>query len=66
MIESIMKEEKPNQKVFIKIHNEKIEKYIPNKIKINGNIEEFIIKCIKEHNEREILKRMQWYLFEEE
>ena len=57
MIESIMKEEKPNQKEFIKIHNEKIEKYIPNKIKINGNIEEFIIKCIKEHNEREILKR---------
>ena len=57
MIESIMKEEKPNQKEFIKIHNEKIEKYIPNKIKINGNIEEFIIKCIKEHNEREILKK---------
>ena len=57
MIESIMKEEKPNQKEFIKIHNEKIEKYIPNKIKINGNIEEFIIKCIKEHNERKILKR---------
>ena len=64
MIESIMKEEKPNQKEFIKIHNEKIEKYIPNKIKINGNIEEFIIKCIKEHNEREILKRNK--LLEEE
>ena len=58
-IESIMKEEKPNQKEFIKIHNEKIVNYIPNKIKVNGKIEEFIIKCIKEHNEREILKKMQ-------
>ena len=56
-IENIMKEEKPNQKEFIKIHNEKIVKYIPNRIKMNGKIEEFIIKCIKEHNEREILKR---------
>ena len=56
-IESIMKEEKANQKEFIKIYNEKIVKYIPNRIKINGKIEEFIIKCIKEHNEREILNR---------
>lgn len=35
-IENIMKEEKPNQKEIIKIHSEKISKYIPNKIKING------------------------------
>jgi len=42
----------------------KIVKYIPNRIKMNGKIEEFIIKCIKEHNERKWLKRNK--LFEAE
>ena len=48
-IEEIMQEEKPNQKEFIKIHNEKIEKYIPNKVKESGKVEDFIIKCVKEY-----------------
>ena len=48
-IEEIMQQEKPNQKEFIKIHNEKIEKYIPNKVKESGKVEDFIIKCVKEY-----------------
>ena len=55
-IEEILQEKKPNQKEFIKIDKDKIEKYIPSKVKKNGKIEEFIIKCIKEHFERKIIK----------
>lgn len=56
-IEEIMQQEKPNQKEFIKIHNEKIEKYIPTKIKESGKIEDFIIQCVEEHNKREKLRQ---------
>lgn len=56
-IEEIMGQEKPNQKEFIKIHNEKIEKYIPAKIKESGKVEEFIIQCVEEHNKREKLRQ---------
>ena len=35
-IEEILGQEKPNQKEFIKIHNERIDKYIPQKIKESG------------------------------
>ena len=52
-IEEILDREKPNQKEFIKIHNEKIDKYLPTKVKETGNIEEFIIECVQEHNKRE-------------
>jgi ParB family chromosome partitioning protein len=48
-IEEIMQEEKANQKQCIKIHNDKIEKYIPKKFKENGQTEEFIIKCVKQY-----------------
>lgn len=56
-IEEIMGQEKPNQKEFIKIHNEKIEKYIPTKIKESGKVEDFIIQCVEEHNKREKLRQ---------
>ena len=56
-IEEIMGQEKPNQKEFIKIHNEKIEKYIPIKIKESGKVEDFIIQCVEEHNKREKLRQ---------
>lgn len=56
-IEEIMGQEKPNQKEFIKIHNEKIEKYIPAKIKESGKVEDFIIQCVEEHNKREKLRQ---------
>ena len=54
-IEEIMQQEKPNQK-YIKINNEKIEKYIPRKIKEADEVEDFIIQCLVEHDKRERLK----------
>ena len=56
-LKEIMQQEKPNQKEFIKIHNEKIEKYIPTKIKESGKVEDFIIQCVEEHNKREKLRQ---------
>ena len=56
-IEEIMQQEKPNQKEFIKIHNERIEKYIPAKVKESGKVEDFIIQCVEEHNKREKLRQ---------
>ena len=56
-IEEIMQQEKPNQKEFIKIHNERIEKYRPTKVKESGQIEDFIIQCVEEHNKREKLRQ---------
>ena len=56
-IEEILGKEKPNQKEFIKIDNERIEKYIPTKIKESGKVEDFIIQCVEEHNKREKLRQ---------
>ena len=56
-IENLLDKEKPNQKEFIKIHNDRIEKYIPNKIKESGKVEDFIIQCVEEHNKREKLRQ---------
>ena len=56
-IENLLDKEKPNQKEFIKIHNERIEKYIPTKIKESGKVEDFIIQCVEEHNKRERMKQ---------
>lgn len=56
-IEDLLSKEKPNQKEFIKIHNEKIEQYIPTEIKDSGKVEDFIIKCVQEHNKRERQKK---------
>lgn len=56
-IKELLDKEKPNQKEFIKIHNEKIDRYIPTKIKETGNVEDFIIMCVQEHNKRERLKQ---------
>lgn len=56
-IENLLDKEKPNQKEFIKIHNERIEKYIPTKVKESGKVEEFIIQCVEEHNKREKLRQ---------
>lgn len=56
-IEKLLAKEKPNQKEFIKIHNERINKYIPTKVKESGNVEDFIIQCVEEHNKRERIKQ---------
>ncbi len=52
-IEQLLDNEKPNQKDFIKIHNEKIEKYIPSRIKQAGKVEDFIIMCVQEYIKKE-------------
>ena len=56
-IEEILGQEKPNQKEFIKIHNERTDKYIPQRIKETGKVEDFIVQCVEEHNKRERLKQ---------
>lgn len=56
-IEEIMQHEKPNQKEYIKINNEKIEKYIPSRVKESGNVEEFIIQCVQDYIRRERIKQ---------
>ncbi len=56
-IEEIMGEQKPNQVEKIKINAEKIQRLLPKDITTEKQTEEFIIKCIKEHNQREERKR---------
>ena len=56
-IEEIMGEQKPNQVEKIKINAEKIQRLLPKEVKTEKETEEFIIKCIKEHNQREERKR---------
>ena len=56
-IEEIMGEQKPNQVEKIKIKAERIQKLLPKEIVTEQQTEEFIIKCIKEHNQREERKR---------
>jgi len=56
-IDNLLEKKKPKQKEFIKIHNERIEKYIPTKIKESGKVEEFIIQCVEEHNRREKIRQ---------
>lgn len=52
-IEEIMGEQKPNQVEKIKINAEKIQNLLPKNIITEKQTEEFIIRCIKEHNQRE-------------
>ena len=52
-----MGEQKPNQVIKIKINAERIKRLLPKEIKTEKETEEFIIKCVKEHNQREEKKR---------
>lgn len=56
-IDEIMGEEKPNQVEKIKINAERIYSLLPEDVKTEKETEEFIVKCIKEHNRREERKR---------
>ena len=56
-IEEIMGEQKPNQVEKIKIKADRIQKLLPKEVVTEQQTEEFIIKCIKEHNQREERKR---------
>ena len=56
-MEEIMGEQKPNQVEKIKINAERIQRLLPKEITTEKETEEFIIKCVQEHNEREKRKR---------
>ena len=52
-IEEIMGEQKPNQVEKLKLNYERIKKLLPKHIVTEKPAEDFIAKCIEEHNERE-------------
>ncbi len=52
-IEEIMQQPKPNQKEHIKFSAERINKVLPKYIITEKQAEDFVIKCIEEHNQRE-------------
>lgn len=56
-IEEIMGEQKPNQIEKFKINRERIQKILPKSIQTEKQAEDFIVKCIEEHNEREERKK---------
>lgn len=56
-IEEIMGEQKPNQIEKFKLNRERIQKILPKSIQTEKQAEDFIVKCIEEHNEREERKR---------
>lgn len=56
-IEEIMGEQKPNQIEKFKINRERIQKILPKSIQTEKQVEDFIVKCIEEHNEREERKK---------
>lgn len=56
-IEEIMGEQKPNQIEKFKLNRERIQKVLPKSIQTEKQAEDFIVKCIEEHNEREERKR---------
>ena len=52
-IDEIISEDKPNQIPKFKINQSRLEKVLPTNIKTNKETENFIIACIKEHNQRQ-------------
>ena len=53
MIYSIMEQEKPNQIEKLKLNYDRVDKLLPKTLKTDKQKEDFIIKCIEEHNQRE-------------
>lgn len=51
-IDKIMSENKPNQVLKFKISHSKLDELLPKNMKKDSEIEEFILNCIKEHNQR--------------
>lgn len=52
-IEEIINEDKPNQVLKLKISQSKLEGLLPSNVKTDAEAEEFIIKCLKEYNQRQ-------------
>lgn len=57
-IEEIMQEKKTNQVEKMKLDKERIRKLLPKHIITDKQAEDFIAKCIEEHNERERRKAL--------
>ena len=51
-IDEIVGEDKPNQIPRIKLNQQRLQKILPQNIKTDEQVENFIIACIKEHNQR--------------
>lgn len=52
-IEEIINEDKPNQVLKLKISQSKLEGLLPSNVKTDAEAEEFIIKCLKDYNQRQ-------------
>ena len=52
-----MEKQKPNQIEKYKLNKERIQNVLPKNIQTDKQIEDFIIKCIEEHNNREERKK---------
>ena len=57
-IDEIMLEEKPNQKEKYSIHYERFEKYIPRDIATPKEVEDFLLRCVEEHYNRQRQRAM--------
>lgn len=56
-IEEIMGEQKPNQVEKFKFNKDRIRKILPKNITTEKQAEDFVVKCIEEHNQREERKK---------
>lgn len=56
-IEEIMGEQKPNQIEKFKFNKDRIRKILPKNITTEKQAEDFVVKCIEEHNQREERKK---------
>ena len=51
-VETLLAQDKPNQKEWTRIPTERISKLIPESIKRKGDIEDFIVKCVEDYTKR--------------
>lgn len=58
MINDILQEQKPNQKMKYTIHYERFEKVLPRNVVTAKEVEDFLFKCVEEHNIRVKQKAM--------
>lgn len=57
-LEEIMEREKPNQIPKMKLNADRLERVLPKTVKTQEQIEDFIIKCIEEHNKRQLNRNL--------
>ncbi|MCL2860115.1 MAG: hypothetical protein FWF46_06090 [Oscillospiraceae bacterium] len=57
-IDEIMGEEKPNQIPKVKFNEDRLRSVLPSHVNTQEQIEDFVITCIQEHNQREKSKML--------